>query len=141
MVSADRIQGSRAGVQVMLYMVQSIAHKDQRYETVGDWLCGRGHLRYVNVSKMGNEDYEFLVGIHEQIEAWLCLKRGITQAAVDEFDKAFEAARVEGNTDEPGHDPAAPYGREHRFAEKIERLVAEELGIEWDAYDKAVVSL
>lgn len=126
----------------MRICLTTVPHAAQRYETVGDWIAdGRTHLRHVRVSEMGNEDYHFLVGIHEMVEAWLCLKRGISQESVDEFDKQFEAARVEGNTDEPGHDPNAPYHREHVFAEKIEKLVAEEMGVDWDAYEKVVEAL
>jgi hypothetical protein len=54
---------------------------------------------------------------------------------LDKFDKDFDG---EG---EPGDDPTAPYHREHVFATKIERMLAEELGIDWDAYDKTVNAL
>jgi hypothetical protein len=123
------------------FIVTSIPHSYQRYETVGDWIASRGHLRHIRVSEMGNEDYAFLIAIHEMIEAWLCLKRGVTQEAVDSFDQEFEAKRVEGNEDEPGHDPKAPYHKEHVFAEKIERMLAKELGVNWKQYDRTVVSL
>lgn len=126
----------------MNIILSTLPHTSQRYDTCGDWITdGRGHLRHVCVSEMGNEDYHFLVGIHELIEAYLCLKRGITQEAVDAFDIHFEERRVEGNTDEPGHDPAAPYHREHVFAEMIERLLADELGVDWDHYDQTVTAL
>ena len=125
----------------MRILLTTIPHSQQRYPTVGDWIIARGHLAHIRVSEMGNEDYAFLVAVHELIEGWLCAKRGITQEAVDAFDTAFEQRRVPGNTDEPGHDPEAPYGREHRFAEKIERVLAEELGVDWDAYDQTVVEL
>ncbi len=125
----------------MRYVVSSIPHEDQRYETVGDWIEGHGHLRHVRVSEMGNEDYAFLVGLHEQIEAWLCIKRGISQESVDTFDIAFEQNRDLGDENEPGDDPCAPYNAEHRFASKIERLVADELGICWDDYDSTVLGL
>jgi hypothetical protein len=43
--------------------------------------------------------------------------------------------------DEPGHDPKAPYNKEHIFAEKIERQIAEELGVDWEEYSRVVESL
>jgi hypothetical protein len=35
---------------------------------------------------------------------------------------------------EPGDDPRAPYYREHQFASGMERLMAAELGIDWQQY-------
>lgn len=125
----------------MRYLVSTIPHQLQRYETCGDWMVGHGHLTHVRVSEMGNEDYAFLVGIHEQIEAWLCLKRHISQEAVDSFDMAYESARLPGNDNEPGDEPSAPYHHEHRFATKVEKMVAKELGVDWDVYDTTVLGL
>ena len=75
----------------------TIPHDQQDYPTVGNWkILPDGSLK-IEVSDMGNEDYNFLVGIHEAIEVWLCKKRGITQQAVDDFDIAYEANRPEGD--------------------------------------------
>ncbi len=95
---------------------------------------------------MGNPDYEFLVALHELIESHLVQKRGIPDAAIDEFDIEFEKRRAAAPPDfadyaEPGSDPAAPYYREHQFATAIEKSVAEELGVDWDEYDRAVKAL
>lgn len=120
--------------------IKTIPHAEQRYPTVGDWIEEGGGL-IVAVSDMGNDDFAFLVGLHEMIEGWLCLRRRIDQGAVDAFDVAFEAARQPGNTDEPGDHPDAPYRREHFFATSIERLMAAELGVDWAEYEKAVNAL
>ena len=135
----------------MDYRVYSLKHSSQDYPTVGDWKVRQGKLREIKVSDMINQDFVFLVGLHEQIEAWLCLKKGIKQITVDAFDKAYEVAREKGikapcgckptRTSEPGHDRDAPYFDEHKFAEKIERLMAKELGVDWDEYNKTVESL
>ena len=90
---------------------------------------------------MDNEWYERLVFLHEFVEETLCRKRGIQNADIDAFDVAFEAARLPDNEEEPGHQVNAPYHHEHVFAEKLERLMAEELGIDWDTYDKTVTGL
>jgi hypothetical protein len=124
----------------MNILLETIAHEAQRYPTVGDWVMDGDSIR-IMVSKMEPEDYSFLVALHELVEVWLCRKRGISQEAVDAFDIEFEKNRPEGNVDEPGDDPKAPYVREHQFATKIERLMAEELGVEWDAYNAAVENL
>ena len=135
----------------MDYRVYSLKHSSQDSPTAGDWKVRQGKLREIKVSDMINQDFVFLIGIHEQVEAWLCLKRGIKQSAVDNFDKAYEAAREKKQKapcgckpteiSEPGHDIHAPYFDEHKFAEKIERLMAKELGVDWDEYNKTVESL
>jgi hypothetical protein len=121
--------------------IRSIPHSQQRYETCGDWVAAHGRLRHVMVSEMENEDYAFLVAIHEQIEAWLCLKRGITQEQVDEFDMQFEEWRLPGDDSEPGDYDGAPYHAEHCFATAIERRLAAEMGVDWKDYEGAILSL
>ena len=122
--------------------INTIPHKQQRYETVGDYFLSKRSKQWVfNVSNMENIDFEFLVILHEFIEWKLTQKRGISEESITAFDKEFEKNRQEGNLDEPGHDPKAPYNKEHVFAEKIERLMAEELGVDWDTYDKTVNDL
>ena len=123
----------------MKIIIESIPHCEQRYETVGDWQVN-GNTINVRVSRM-QDDYDFLVGIHEAIEAYLCVKRGVTPELVDAFDTAFEEARADGNEDEPGDDPNAPYRKEHFFATSVERLLAAELGVDWSEYDKAINAL
>jgi hypothetical protein len=90
---------------------------------------------------MTDPRYEQLVALHELVEVLLCKKRGITQKSVDAFDKAFEKARKPGNVDEPGDDPKAPYRKEHFFSTNVERLMAAELGVDWNKYDDEVESL
>jgi hypothetical protein len=90
---------------------------------------------------MENLDYEFLVGIHEQVEAYLTWKRGIPEASITAFDVEYEGSRKEGNTSEPGDDPTAPYFREHQFATVIERAIAQELGVDWEKYEEVIDSL
>lgn len=128
----------------MDYHIETILHSDQRYETVGDWQVRHGFRRsaiFIKVSSMVNEDYEFLVGLHEMIEAHLCFKRGITQQAVDQFDMDYERNRKEGDESEPGDQPSAPYYKEYQFALKLERLMSDELGVNWDKYEETLNSL
>ena len=123
--------------------IRTIPHKGHRYETVGDYFA-RGGVLHVEVSDVQNEDYEFLVALHELIEERLTRKRGITEKAITDFDVKYEKARLAANPDcqdEPGNHPKSPYKREHRFAETIERLVAHELGVDWSEYDKTIMSL
>ncbi len=117
-----------------------IPNEQQRYPTVGDWVFD-GEVLDVKVSSMKNSDYEFLVSIHEFIEAYLCFKRGIKEEDVTNFDIAFEEGRLEGNTYEPGNHPQAPYNKEHCFATEIEMKIAKELGVNWEEYDETVSAL
>jgi len=120
--------------------IQTIPHSRQRYNTVGDYQTAHGFILF-SVSDLDNEKYEALVAVHELVEKILVDARGIPEAAIDQFDMAYETDRDPGDEDEPGNSPMAPYHREHLFASKIERLLADELGIDWDTYDHAVMGL
>jgi hypothetical protein len=121
--------------------IRTIDHQAQRYETVGDWYMPHAQRLEVRVSNLDNEDYEFLIGIHELVEAYLCYKRGISERDVTVFDIEFEKNRAAGNVDEPGNDLLAPYYKEHVFATEIESMVAFELGVNWSEYEAAVNAL
>lgn len=135
--------------------IKTIPHKAQIYPTVGDWTykdeqvetnfmgaaTGKGLALTVMVSEMGRNDYEFLVAVHELIEAYLCWKCGITDQQVTNFDEWFEHERAVGNTDEPGDAVNAPYRHEHFFATTVERMLAHELGVDWQAYEKRIENL
>ena len=116
--------------------IKTITHYKQRYQTVGDYFkdLGTGTERF-RISDMGNKDYEFLVALHELIEQYLSEKRGIKEEEIDQFDINFKG---EG---EPGDQPNAPYYKEHQFASKIEKLVAEEMSLNWEDYNNTVEEL
>jgi hypothetical protein len=118
-----------------------IPHSAQLYPTVGNYYLDENGIEQFRVSDMQNADYEFLVFIHECIEQHLTNKRGITEKAITDFDLEFEKNRAEGNLDEPGDAPNAPYRLEHRFAENIERQLAFELEVDWKVYNDKVESL
>lgn len=121
--------------------IKTIPHDKQRYPTCGDWWFDKSGDLQLRISDMGNPEYESLVALHELVEVMLCKKRGITAEQVDAFDMAFEKAREEGNDDEPGDDPKAPYRKEHFFATNIECLMAGELGVDFKEYEAAVNAL
>jgi hypothetical protein len=108
--------------------IKVIPARKQRYETSGDyWIDKRGTIQ-VRISKSKNWRYEALLLIHELTEMFLCIDRGVSFKAIDRVDMTFKDAG------EPGDDPKAPYHREHRFATRIERLLAKELRVNWAAY-------
>ena len=144
---------------------QVINHDDQKYETVGNWWWDGPNLN-IRVSRLSNARYEWLIGIHELIEVFLCKLAGVNPQEVDEFDERFEESRAQllkaplaeagwyVGTDcgctlhrakadqyEPGDDPHAPYHRQHMLASAIERLFALWLGVDWQAYELEVQSL
>lgn len=120
--------------------IKSIPHKKHRKGigiTSGDWFT-KDNIDYIKVSKMSDSRYELLVAVHELIEKSICEQDGITVNMVDKFDSSW---KEHNNIEEPGNDPNAPYHKQHRIAEIVERLLAVELGVDWNQYDKEVMSL
>jgi len=125
----------------MTIIVETIPADQHPYPTCGNWWWEKDGTLQIRVSKLGNDLYEYLIAGHEIDEAILCRIRGIKEESVSEFDKKFEAERDAGehkHEDEPGDDERAPYRREHRFAENMERLRAHEMGVGWDDYSNSV---
>jgi hypothetical protein len=117
------------------FILKVVDHKDQRYETIGDWIPG--NPAKITASKVGNPDYEFMILVHELIEYYMCKKQGIPDRKIVKFDKRYEKDRILGKhtpTSEPGNHKKAPYRREHKFATKIEKMVGKALGVDWDEY-------
>jgi hypothetical protein len=122
--------------------IKTIPHNEQRYETIGDYQELPNNKLLVTVSDMGDTYKELLVAVHELCEYYVCRIRGIEEPDIAAFDKQYEVNRAEDDlTSEPGDDPKAPYRREHRFAENIERQLCHELGLDWGEYEKTVYSL
>ena len=117
-----------------------IPGKDQRYETCGDYFESKGAIQF-RISRMFDWRFHMLVFVHELIEWCLVRHRGIKIATIDAFDIQFEERRklgLEKGDAEPGDDRKAPYYNEHQFATKVERMLAKQLGVNWQQYDKAV---
>ena len=115
--------------------IKTIPDDEQRYDTVGDYWKKDG-VDEIKVSMMGNRQYEFLVAIHEMVEQFLCENAGITDEDITKFDVEYEEKRKNGDATEPGEDIYAPYHKQHMFAEKIEKMMAEECKIDWEDYSK-----
>lgn len=127
-----------------IVIIRSIPHDRHRYETVGDYQTNTDGCMVVSVSQLPDWRFEFLVGIHEIIEATLCRQAGVTDAAIDHFDMQFEADRALGHHPhdaEPGDDPRAPYRVQHLMATAIEKMLAAAMGVDWQAYEQAINDL
>ena len=128
----------------MTYDIQTIPHKDQRYDTVGDYWeseASTGTIVHFRISQLSDPRFEWLVLIHELTEYFIVKLEGIPLASIDEFDKKFEEDRPEGNTDEPGDSIAAPYFMAHQTATMVERMFAIILGVFWKVYEAEINSL
>jgi hypothetical protein len=122
----------------MKFDIKTVPHHRQRYDTCGDYYVGRTGNLHIVVSDMGNRQHELLIALHELVEATLCLNRNISIDAIDRFDFAWKPH--DGIT-EPGDDPLCPYYKEHQFATAIERAMAQQLNVDWQAYNAAVEAL
>lgn len=118
----------------MKIKIETIPHDDQRYNTIGDWIPTKEGMD-IKVSKLCNQDYEFLIVLHELIEGYICMKRGISDADVTKFDMYWKGHG------EPGDSKAAPYHREHKLATSIEKRISKELGVNWFEYEKTLDNL
>jgi hypothetical protein len=98
----------------MKVIIEEIPHKEQRYNTVGDWQYHDDTLQ-IKVSKSDPRS-TILVAIHELIEAVLCLDAGISAEEVDEFDLDFQYG-------EPGEHKDCPYRIQHTIASVVENIV------------------
>lgn len=112
--------------------ITPIKHKNQRYDTAGDYFEIVGGWEF-RISRM-NADYEFLVTMHELTEWYLTQKSGIKEKDITKFD-------IESGLDDPGASKKAPYHKQHMFAEKIEKLIAKELKVDWKEYMKSFDNL
>jgi hypothetical protein len=103
-----------------------------RNADVGDWQFqgqfGNSGPLEIRVKELYNANAEFLIALHELVEAWLCRNEQVDQKSVDEWD-------ANGGD---GDQPDAPYYRQHQIATNIERIVATELGLLWSKYEELV---
>lgn len=116
-------------------IIDIVPHAEQRYDTLGDYWFD-GSAWHITVSDMHDWRFNYLVALHELIEMALVHERGISEPAICEFDKAMPDDSV--YADDPGMDPAAPYHREHLFADAIERLTADQLGVDFVRYSETM---
>lgn len=121
--------------------IKTIPHDEQRYETSGDWIFTESGDLEVRISDIGDRRMEFLVGLHEIMEAMLCFQNGIAEEVVTQFDVDFEKNRGPNDYLEPGDSPAAPYHEAHRAATALERMAALILDVPWDLYEQRIGKL
>lgn len=117
----------------------TIPHMFHSYPTVGNWQFNNDGALVIFISELSNKKYEFLLTIHEYVEAMSCKFSGITVKQVDDFDLMFEKKSIlgkVGDTDEPGDESDCPYKKQHCIATGIERILACQIGVDWKTYEK-----
>ena len=120
-------------------IMKTIPHHWQYYPTCGNYFfTGKGDI-IIFVSEMADIRFNFLVLMHEAVEAFLIKEKGISIKEIDDFDILYEKTKQDDS--EPGDDPNAPYFEEHQCATEVEKLLAKKLGVKWEEYDKHVKSL
>ena len=132
-------EGFRHKPFLMNIRILVIPHKEQPYNTAGMWDFMDDGTLEITVSALGNTDMENCIAIHEQVEAILCQKAGITSEAATEFDRKGEESP--SRYSQPGDDPSAPYYREHLLATMVERTIADRLGVDWTSYEQKLAQL
>lgn len=105
-----------------------------RYVTNGDWVFDKKGNLLVTATAFGNKDGSFLVALHELVEAWLCQHDDVAEEDVSAWDLCNPDA------EEPGEVPGAPYFKQHAIATKVERIVCEALGLDWDDHNRWVAA-
>jgi hypothetical protein len=112
--------------------IKSIDPAAIRYSTCGDWQWLPDGGMKVSVPDYANRNSEFLVALHEMVEAWLCRKDNITEAEVSSWD--INNPELE----EPGDSKNAPYHHQHMVAMQVEKIVCEAMKIPWEDHQRWV---
>jgi hypothetical protein len=124
-------------------VIETVNHSKQRYCTCGDyWIDKKGTIQ-IRISKM-DWKLQWLVIVHELVEIFLCLLRGIEFGDIDKYDIKFESDRnngERGETDEPGDGIDSPYRDEHCISVGFERVLCGIAMIPWRIYENVVNNL
>ena len=114
--------------------IQVIDDKDHRYPFTGaDWWYEPDGTLQVRVSKLSDWKREFVLALHETIEAVTCKNDGVVGEAVDKFDIEFDKTHTSDVN--AGDDILAPYMQPHSLATGIERTMCYVLKVPWTPYD------
>jgi hypothetical protein len=115
----------------MRILIESKPKKEIPRDDLGDYFEQDGTL-YIHMVETKDWRHEALVAFHEFVESLLLKHAGIPYAQVDLWDEDHE---------EKGDSLDAPYHAQHVAAENLERLFAQQLGVEWEDYEQALEDL
>jgi len=111
--------------------------KPTRYLTSGDWYWMDDTL-CIEVLDTQDPRSNFLIAVHEFVEAVLCMFGGVSEHEVTAFDVAYERSRLNSDDSEPGDHPAAPYHKQHGIATAIEHILCMFIGYDWQYHDHRI---
>ena len=107
-----------------------------RYDTLGDY----HYVKFLDtlvfdIADTGNDVYNKLILIHELVEELLTSQKGIKEEDIMKWDKEHL------DSEDPGSIKTAPYHKEHKVAEKIEKFLIEMMNMSWTKYEKELNKL
>lgn len=109
-------------------VIKIINHKDQRYDTWGDyWIEDDGTVQF-RISRFENSYNVMPLLVHEFLEFWRCMAEGIKEPDITDYDLAHL------EDDDPGMNLDAPYHKEHLQSMGIERFICMQDGIDFETY-------
>lgn len=100
----------------MQITIKSIPQSEQRYDTTDDWQVADNGDITMYVSEAPQLELQKEI-IHGLMECFLCIKHGITQKEVDDYDLSHT------ETDNPGENEDSPYHKEHIAANIAEHIL------------------
>lgn len=122
----------------MKIVIETIPISEMRYPTCGDYWIDEDGIMQVRVADTGDEAYNQAIMLHELWESFLIT---VPIDEIDVFDIEFEKRRQDGDFNEPGDDPKAPYQKEHCSATGIERIFIALKNKKWKEYEEVVNKL
>ena len=100
----------------MQISIKTITQSEQRYDTTDDWQIAENGDITMYVSEGTQIEVQREI-IHGLTECFLCIKHGITQKEVDDYDMSHL------ESDNPGENEDAPYHKEHIAANIAEHIL------------------
>jgi len=128
----------------MRIVIETVPHEKNRNNQVGDYRYLEDGTLYITVSDMGNKNFETLVAFHELWEVITTEHKGITEQQITDYDAQYELKREKGlvgEFSENGFGSDCIYKDQHMKATAIEMILAAELGVDWNRYEKQVNNL
>ena len=125
----------------MKIIIESAPFDTLRNKQVDDyWYDADGTLQIRVAEELSDERRKQAVALHALWEALTCRHAGVIVQMIDWWDEHFQTFGLPASA-EPGDDPHCPYYRQHQKATIVERLFIEEVGDNWQEYEKEVNEL